>query len=290
MTGARCWYALHGYAVEPPVTRRGSIGHGRVLPPGERSALSARPMARQLVVKAARRLRREGFLARRLTLSADCLDAPSWTASTLVERANDDLTCLGVLSALWTALTRARGRAALFRVTVSFDRLVPSDEAQLELPFGKPDEGAGWEGLPPPSIRSMAAMRAPSSATAGVLLRAATRGPRCVRPHSSTGGFPVVALCLGDYAEGDWYFIAVCKNCGREKALEPAEILARPGTEKCIAECAWKTWNPSCAAGNAAPGSASRTGRQNSQARFRRRDDLKGKALFGNAGYVPPPE
>ena len=141
VTGARCWYALHGYAVEPPVTRRGSIGHGRVLPPGERSALSARPMARQLVVKAARRLRREGFLARRLTLSADCLDAPSWTASTLVERANDDLTCLGVLSALWTALTRARGRAALFRVTVSFDRLVSSDEAQLELPLGEPDEG-----------------------------------------------------------------------------------------------------------------------------------------------------
>ena len=41
-----------------------------------------------------------------------------------------------------------------------------------------------------------------------------------------------MALCLGDYAEGDWYFIAVCKNCGRETALEPAEILARPGTEK----------------------------------------------------------
>ena len=41
-----------------------------------------------------------------------------------------------------------------------------------------------------------------------------------------------MALCLGDYAEGDWYFIAVCKNCGRETTLEPAEILARPGTEK----------------------------------------------------------
>ena len=141
VAGARCWYALHGYAVEPPVTRRGSIGHGRVLPPGERSAQAARPMARQLVVKAARRLRREGFLARRLTLSADCLDAPSWTASTLVERANDDLTCLGALSALWTALAAARSRAALFRVAVSFDRLVPSDEAQLELPLGEPDEG-----------------------------------------------------------------------------------------------------------------------------------------------------
>ena len=141
VNGARFWYALHGYAVEPPATRRGSIGHGRVLPPGERSAGFARPMARQLVVKAARRLRREGFLARRLTLSADCLDAPSWTASAAVPRANDDLTCLDVLSALWDALAEARSRAAVFRIAVSFDRFVPSDEAQLELSLGEPDEG-----------------------------------------------------------------------------------------------------------------------------------------------------
>ena len=141
VNGARLWYALRGYAVEPPVTRRGSIGHGRVLPPGERSAGSARPMARQLVVKAARRLRREGFFARRLTLSADCLDAPSWTASAAVPRANDDLTCLDVLSALWAALTTARSRAAVFRIAVSFDRFVPSDEAQLELSLGEPGEG-----------------------------------------------------------------------------------------------------------------------------------------------------
>ncbi len=141
VNGARFWYALHGYAVEPPVTRRGSIGHGRVLPPGERSAQSARPMARQLVVKAARRLRREGVFARRLTLSADCLDAPSWTASAAVPRANDDLTCLGALSALWPALASARSRAAVFRIAVSFDRLTSSDETQLELPIGEPDEG-----------------------------------------------------------------------------------------------------------------------------------------------------
>ncbi len=140
VTGARFWYALHGYAVEPPVTQRGSIGHGRVLPPGERNAQSARPMARQLVVKAARRLRREGFLARRLTLSAECLDAPSWTASTVVARANDDLTCLDAISTLWAALTTARSRATLFRIAVSFDRFIPSDEAQLELPLEKPDD------------------------------------------------------------------------------------------------------------------------------------------------------
>ncbi len=41
-----------------------------------------------------------------------------------------------------------------------------------------------------------------------------------------------MALLLGDYAGGDWYFIASCGACGRETALEPAELLARPGTGK----------------------------------------------------------
>ena len=39
-------------------------------------------------------------------------------------------------------------------------------------------------------------------------------------------------LQLGDYAEGDWFFIAVCGACGREAILEPADILARAGTGK----------------------------------------------------------
>ena len=46
------------------------------------------------------------------------------------------------------------------------------------------------------------------------------------------GGFLVVPLQLGDYAEGDWFFIAVCGACGREAILEPADILARAGTGK----------------------------------------------------------
>ena len=41
-----------------------------------------------------------------------------------------------------------------------------------------------------------------------------------------------MALLLGDYAGGDWYFIVRCKACGREKTLEPAEVLTRPETEK----------------------------------------------------------
>ena len=139
VNGARCWYALHGYAVEPPQTQRRSIGHGRVLPPGQRCTPAARIPARQLVVKAARRLRREGFLPRRLTLSVDCLDTPRWTASTALAKVNDDRACLGALAVLWTQLAEARPHAAPFRIAVSFDRFLPSSEVQIELPFGEPD-------------------------------------------------------------------------------------------------------------------------------------------------------
>ena len=41
-----------------------------------------------------------------------------------------------------------------------------------------------------------------------------------------------MSLQLGDYAEGDWFFIAVCGACGREAILEPTEIRARARTEK----------------------------------------------------------
>ena len=48
VASTRFWYALHGYDVEPPPTRRNSIGHGQVLPPEQRSVQAARGPARQL--------------------------------------------------------------------------------------------------------------------------------------------------------------------------------------------------------------------------------------------------
>ena len=140
VTGARLWYALHGYAVAPPRTQRRSIGHGRVLPPGQRQASAARILARQLVVKAARRMRRAGYFAQRLTLSVDCLDAPYWTAAVAVAAANDDRAGLEALTGLWAALVEARPQVTLFRLTVAFDRFRPADAVQLELPWHAPDD------------------------------------------------------------------------------------------------------------------------------------------------------
>ena len=79
-------------------------------PPGQRQASAARILARQLVVKAAGRVRWEGHLAHRLTLSVDCHDAPRWTAAIAVAAANDDRAGLKALTGLWAALVKARPR------------------------------------------------------------------------------------------------------------------------------------------------------------------------------------
>ena len=41
-----------------------------------------------------------------------------------------------------------------------------------------------------------------------------------------------MTLLLGDYADGGWYFIALCEACDRETTFEPAELLAGPDTGK----------------------------------------------------------
>ena len=63
VTGERLWYALHGYDVMAQKSERGMFGHGRVLPPELRNFKDARDCTRLLLVKAARRMRREGFYA-----------------------------------------------------------------------------------------------------------------------------------------------------------------------------------------------------------------------------------
>ncbi len=65
VTGERLWYALHGYDVQTPPSGRGMYGHGRVLPPDHRTLEHAKAASRLLLVKAARRMRRDGWNAGR---------------------------------------------------------------------------------------------------------------------------------------------------------------------------------------------------------------------------------
>ncbi|MEP7353184.1 MAG: BON domain-containing protein [Acidobacteriota bacterium] len=68
VNGERMWYALHGYAIQAEPTQRSMYGHGRVLPTDWRNIPKARDCSRLLLVKAARRMRRDNFAARQLVL------------------------------------------------------------------------------------------------------------------------------------------------------------------------------------------------------------------------------
>ena len=61
VNGERLWYALHGYVVHAPPSSRGMYGHGRVLSPESRTPAQSRVTSRLLLVKAVRRMRRDGW-------------------------------------------------------------------------------------------------------------------------------------------------------------------------------------------------------------------------------------
>ena len=63
---------------------------------------------------ASRGLRRDGALARRLSLWAAFLNAAPWSAATALAGVNDDQECLAALRVLWSRLAVARPHASLW--------------------------------------------------------------------------------------------------------------------------------------------------------------------------------
>lgn len=105
VTGERMWYALHGYAIAAQPTQRGQFGHGRVLAPEQRRFPAAQECSRLLICKAARRMRREGFRASRLTLWISLKDG-SWGGSHDLPAVRDDPAILAALGSLWARARR----------------------------------------------------------------------------------------------------------------------------------------------------------------------------------------
>lgn len=133
VTGERLWYALHGYDVQAAQTERAMYGHARVLPPKFRSPAYARECSRLLIVKAVRRMRRDGYAARYLHLSLDRrpenmavgIDLPSVI---------DDISVLEALSSLWQRLEPSLSpRDSVFRAGVSLGELVHASARQTDI-------------------------------------------------------------------------------------------------------------------------------------------------------------
>ena len=132
MNGERLWYALHGYDIQAMPSKRGMYGHGRVLPPSHRALPEAYGCARLLMVKAARRMRGDGYYAGGLWIWMS-LRAGNYSDTTPLHEANDDNACLSALSRLWArACARLRANERIFRLGVVLADLTPANERQLD--------------------------------------------------------------------------------------------------------------------------------------------------------------
>lgn len=105
VAGERFIRELRGEMVVWPETKRGMIGHGQVLTGPNATPEGARLVTRRLLVKAASRLRREGYFARSLSISLKAQDKRRQYRDRSLYATQDTFFLLEVLSELWAGLT-----------------------------------------------------------------------------------------------------------------------------------------------------------------------------------------
>ncbi len=138
--GERFWCQLHGYdAPEPESGERHSLGHGRVLDWEWRLPERARLVARELLLAAARRLRRHGLATGSLAVSVRSRTGEGRAAEASFPATQDSFALMARLDAAWADLRLPPG-APLKRVAVWLTRLTPEHERARDL-FALDDSG-----------------------------------------------------------------------------------------------------------------------------------------------------
>jgi DNA polymerase-4 len=147
--GERLWAELHGYAVERPQTGRAMFGHGRVLPHSWRKPEKFEICARVLTIKAARRMRREGFAARALSLWFTDKDTAGWFGEERFAPVWDDRSILTSLGRLFASARRAEAPLNGRSLHVALHDLVPAEEVAPDLFESTPEfqSKRRWERL-----------------------------------------------------------------------------------------------------------------------------------------------
>ncbi len=145
VTGERLWYALHGYDIVAPQSERGMFGHGRVLPPDARTLPKAKEIARLLLIKAARRLRRSGYYCAGIWVWLAIRDG-TWSAKRTLPIVHDDQAVLDGLYHLWHEAERAFPRGVtIFRVGVTLFDLSKDNTRQLDFLLNDDRDRRKWE-------------------------------------------------------------------------------------------------------------------------------------------------
>jgi DNA polymerase IV len=135
VAGAKMHELLHGADIARAKTNRSSISHQHVLAPEDRSIAGAGPILRQLLVRAAQRVRDDGYYCRRLVVEVKPLgrDRDSWTDKRSFSETQDTGVLLHVLQDIWAEVPDLKP----LRVGVVLTGLAAKEEHQPDL-FDKP--------------------------------------------------------------------------------------------------------------------------------------------------------
>jgi DNA polymerase IV len=133
--GEHFWYGLHG--IDPPAqeTQRGSISHSQVLAPSLRSPASAFAVAHRLLARAASRLRRLDYRARRLGLALRLERGGRIDKECRLPQTQDSFVLLRALGRLHAEAARELGTSQIRKIGVALMELVPCAGDQPDL-FG----------------------------------------------------------------------------------------------------------------------------------------------------------
>ena len=193
--GERMWAQLRGYAVARPETVRRMFGHGRILSSDWRQPENARDCLRLLTAKAARRLRREGYLASALHVSIGTQDGMRWGGETTFFPARDDHTFLRKACEVYDAGIRALEGRRLKKVSVMLHHISQPGEVSADLfeHANKAAERSRWE-------RVTDAMDGLNSRNGGCVV---SLGPRKEPP----GGYAGAKIAFGRVPDLDDFLV-----------------------------------------------------------------------------------
>lgn len=131
--GERFWYRLRGCDLPQEKVKKRVVGHSRVLDPALRHPDHAYAVTRQLLVKAATRLRRYELYARRLSLNVRGTDKWRWEDSHGFAPTQDNFAFIKSLEDMWQEMLADTGKACLLKVGVSLFDLFEPQEVTLDL-------------------------------------------------------------------------------------------------------------------------------------------------------------
>ncbi len=132
--GDRFWHQLHGGDLDEEVVTRRTVGHSHVLAPQFRETPEAGIVARRLLLKAASRMRRLGYRAREMSVSARMENSLRGEAHLRFPPVSDSHALLAHMAGLWERVLDQTGRQRVKKISVTLHGLESSGTPeQLEL-------------------------------------------------------------------------------------------------------------------------------------------------------------